>query len=136
MNIDTMRLRILLPTRVLVDEAVVNVTAEGVHGNFGIRPRHVDFLVALVPGLLAFERPDGNERFVAVNGGLLVKHGADVLVPTRRAVVGDDLDELKDVVAHDFLEEDERERQARSAMARLEADFVRRLMELETRVGA
>lgn len=131
-----MRLRILLPTKILADEAVVKVRADGVHGNFGILPRHADFLVALVPGLLAYERADGRERFAAVDGGLLVKHGADVLVPTRRAVIDDDLDTLLRTVEQEFLSEDERERHARSAMARLEADFIRRLMELETHVRA
>lgn len=131
-----LRLRILLPTKILVDEAVVKVTADGVHGNFAILPRHVDFLAALIPGLLSFERPDGGERFAAVDGGLLVKHGSDVLVPTRRAVIGDDLEKLLQTVEQEFLSEDEQERHARSAMARLEADFIRRLMELETLVRA
>jgi len=131
-----MRLRILLPTKILADEPVVKVSADGAHGNFAILPRHVDFLAALVPGLLSFERPDGGQRFAAVDGGLLIKHGADVLVPTRRAVIGDDLDRLRLTVEREFLSEDERERHARSAMARLEAHFIRRFMELETRVGA
>lgn len=132
----SMRLRIILPTKVLTDETVVKVAADGAHGNFAILPRHVDFLAALVPGLLSFVPADGEERFAAVDGGLLVKHGRDILVPTRRAVIGDDLEALRFIVEREFLAEDERERQVRSAMARLEADFIRRLMELETRVGA
>lgn len=130
----SMRLRILLPTKILADETVDKVTADGVHGNFGILPRHVDFLAALIPGLVSFERADGGERFAAVDGGLLIKHGADILVPTRRAVIGDDLDKLRLVVEREFLSEDERERHARSAVARLEASFIRRLMELEGHV--
>ena len=131
-----MRLRIVLPTRVLIDETVAKVSAEGVHGNFAILPRHVDFLVALVPGLLTLERADETKQFVAVDGGLLVKHGSDVLVPTRRGVAGDDLEALRHVISEEFNTEHDRERQARSAIARLEADFIRRLMELETRIGA
>lgn len=130
-----MRLRILLPTTIAADETVVRVTAEGVHGSFVILPRHVDFLVALVPGLLSFEGEDGRERFAAVDGGLLVKHGSNLLVPTRRAVLGDDLETLRDTIERVFLAEDGRERQARTAMARLEADFIRRLMELDARVS-
>ncbi len=131
-----MRLRILLPTKVLADDDVVKIRADGAHGNFAILPRHVDFLAELVPGLLSFGRVDGVERFAAVDGGLLVKHGANVLVPTRRAVIGDDLDKLRFTVEREFRSEDEQQRHARSAMARLEADFIRRFMELETRVGA
>lgn len=128
-------LRIVLPTRILVETQVVKVTADGTHGTFTILPRHADFLAALVPGLLSFEYADGRERFVAVNGGLLVKHGAEVLVPTRRAVAGDDLERLRFIVEQEFLAEDERERHTRSAVARLEANFIRRFMEMEKRVG-
>lgn len=132
----TMRLRILLPTRVLADTATAKVTADGQHGSFTVLPRHVDTLAGLVPGLLAYEGADGDETFVAVDGGLLVKYGADVLVSTRRAVAGRDLRNLRDTVAHEFRAIDERERVARGVMARLEADFVRRFMALEDRPRA
>ena len=83
-----MRLRILLPTAVLADTDTDRVTADGLHGSFTLLPRHVDTLAALVPGLLSYDPPDGPEVFVAVDGGLLVKYGTDVLVTTRRAVTG------------------------------------------------
>lgn len=126
-------LRIVLPTRILVDETVTKVSADGTHGSFTILPRHVDFVATLVPGLISFQRADGSERFVAVDGGMLVKHGAEVLVPTRRAVISDDLDALRSTVEREFMAEDARERHARRVVARLEADFVRRFMEMEKR---
>ena len=128
-----MQLRIALPTRILVEEEVRKVTADGSHGTFTVLPRHVDFHPVLVPGLLAFEDAQGRERFVAVDGGLLVKYGAEVLVPTRRGVVDDDLDRLRTTVEREFRAEDERERETRRAVARLEADFIRRFMDLEKR---
>ncbi len=131
-----LQLRIALPTRILVEEPVGKVTADGSHGAFTILPRHVDFLAALVPGLLVFEDAAGGERFVAVDGGLLVKYGAEVMVTTRRGVQGDDLDRLRLTVEREFRAEDERERDARRAIARLEADFIRRFMDLEKRPGA
>lgn len=131
-----MRLRVLLPTRVLVDTAPVRVTADGQHGSFTVLPRHVDTLAALVPGLLSFESVEGDETFVAVDGGLLVKYGPDVLVSTRRAVTGRDLHTLRDMVEREFHLVDDRERMARGVMARLEADFVRRFMALEDRPRA
>ena len=131
-----MHLRILVPTKILFDEAVDRLTADGTHGSFTILPRHVDFLAELVPGLLSFRNAEGRERFAAVDGGLLVKHGAEVVVPTGRAVVGDDLEELRATLEDEFLTRDERERHARRAMARLEADFIRRVMELEKGGGA
>lgn len=126
-----LQLRIALPTRILVDEAAGKVSADGTHGAFTLLPRHVDFLAALVPGLLTFEDASGSERFVAVDGGLLVKYGAEVVVTTRRAVIGKDLERLRFTVEREFRAEDEREQEARRATARLEADFIRRFMDLE-----
>jgi F-type H+-transporting ATPase subunit epsilon len=128
-----MRLRILLPSMVLADTPARKVTANGLHGSFTLLPRHVDFLAALAPGLLAYEPADGGESFAAVDGGLLVKYGADVLVSTARAVVGDDLATLRQTVDREFLAVDDRERATRGVMARLEADFIRRFLELGDR---
>ncbi|MBD3308113.1 F0F1 ATP synthase subunit epsilon, partial [candidate division KSB3 bacterium] len=69
-----MKLRVLLPTRVLLDEEVTKVTAEAENGMFGILPRHVDFVTILVPGIVSFEI-DGKEEFLAVDEGVLVKQG-------------------------------------------------------------
>jgi F-type H+-transporting ATPase subunit epsilon len=128
-----MRLRILLPSMVLADTPARKVTAEGLHGSFTLLPRHVDFLAALVPGLLAYESAEGEESFAAVDGGLLVKYGPDVFISTARAVVGDDLATLRQTIDREFLAVDERERATRGVMARLEADFIRRFLDLGDR---
>ncbi len=127
-----MRLRVLLPSRVALDEAADKLSAEAEHGAFTVLPRHVDMVTSLVPGLLSFVR-DGRERFLAVDGGVLVKRADDVLVSTGNAVVGEELGRLQRTVDEQFQQLDERERKARSSLMRLEADFVRRFLELESR---
>ena len=134
-NEKQMRLRVLLPVQVLVDTEVTAVVAEGENGAFGIRPRHIDFVTSLAPGLLAFRPVEGSEgsdaeEFVAVDEGVLVKNGRDLLVSVRNAARGSDLGMLRALVEETFETLDDRERRARSAMARLEAGFVRRLLEL------
>ena len=128
-----MRLKVLLPSRVLVDEEVAKVAAEAENGWFCLLPRHADFVAALVPGVLVFTTPDRAEGLVALDHGMLVKCGADVLVSAWRGARGDDLATLRQVVEREFLELDDRERAARSALARLEAGVVRRFVELEVR---
>ncbi|NIM50501.1 MAG: F0F1 ATP synthase subunit epsilon [Armatimonadetes bacterium] len=125
-----MRLRVLLPTKVLIDEPARKVVAEAANGSFGLLPRHVDFVAPLVAGLLSFEADDGTERFLAVDQGILVKNGPEVVVSTRRAVCGGDLGELRETIEREFLSLEEREKLTRSALARLESDIVRRFMEL------
>lgn len=127
---DTMHLRVCLPERLLVDEPSGKVVAEARNGSFGLLPRHVDFVAALVPGILSFWDADGRERFVAVDEGVLVKAGHDVLVSVRDAVVGEELGSLRETVQEQFIELDEHSRAARSALARLEAGVVRSFIEL------
>ena len=128
-----MTLKVLAAARVLVEEAVTKVVAEAENGWFCLLPRHVDFVTALVPGVLVFTTRAGTERFVATDHAILVKCGAEVLVSTWRGVAGGDLATLRGVVAREFLQIDDRERTARSALARLEAGVVRRFVELEGR---
>ena len=86
-----MRLKVLLPSEILVDQEVAKVIAEGQNGEFCLLPRHVDFLSALVPGIFLYATPDGREQFLAVDEGILVKCGLEVLVSTRNAVSGAEL---------------------------------------------
>ncbi len=126
-----MNLKVLLPSEVLLNQPVSKVIAEGENGFFCLLPRHVDFTAALTPGLLSYT-PDGQtkEEYLAVDEGILVKCGEQVLVSTRNAVHGSDLETLRQMVEEQFHQIDERERMTRSTMAKLEADFVRRFLEL------
>jgi F-type H+-transporting ATPase subunit epsilon len=126
-----MRLKVLLPSEILINEEAQKISAEAENGSFTMLPRHIDFVAALVPGLLSFVTKSGHEEFLAVDEGILVKCGSDVLVSTRNAIIGPDLGELRHTVEQHFREFDEHEKIARAAVARLEADLVRRFMELE-----
>lgn len=128
--VGSMRLKVLLPNEILVDTPTAKIVAEAENGAFCLLPRHIDFVAALAPGILAYTDPDGEERFLATDEGTLVKRGQEVLVSVRDAIAGPDLAQLRAAVAARYQELDERERKARSALAHLEADFVRRFMEL------
>lgn len=131
-----MNLKVLLPTEVLLDEAVAKMVAEAENGSFCLLPKHVDFVTALVPGILSFTTTDGEERFAAHADGILVKSGEDVRVATRDGVYGEDLHTLRQLVEDRFQVLDEHERVARSAIAKLEADFFRRFLEFGERKRA
>jgi F-type H+-transporting ATPase subunit epsilon len=126
-----MNLKVLLPAEVLVQEDVAKVTAEAHNGSFCLLPKHVDFVAALVPGILSFETAGGREAFVAVDEGILVKCGDEVMVSTRNAMRGPDLGQLRRTVEERFKVLDDREKTARSAMVKIEAGFVRRFLEIQ-----
>ncbi len=132
----SLRLRVLSPTEVLVDEAVAKVIADAADGCFCLLPRHVDFVAALTPGILSFFTHDGAEHFVALDEGTLVKCAREVLVSTFDGVRGDDLERLQATLRERLLDLDEHERTARTALARLEAGTIRRFMALQERLRA
>ena len=126
-----MNLKVLLPAEVLVKEDVAKVTAEAHNGSFCLLPKHVDFVAALVPGILSFETAGGREAFVAVDEGILVKCDEEVMVSTRNAMRGPDLGQLRLTVEERFKVLDDREKTARCAMVKIEAGFVRRFLEIQ-----
>ena len=131
MNTAGMHLKILLPFRVFAEhDGVSRIVAETADGFFGILPRRLDGVAALVPGILVFETGECGEQIVAVDEGVLVKAGRDVMVSVRNAVGGDDFGQLRDTVEREFLNLGERERAVRSVLAKLETSFVRRMLEL------
>lgn len=132
MNPSVLHLRMFLPTRIALDQEIVRLRAEGGHGSFSVLPRHVDFCAALRPGILSFENLVGEEIFYAVDEGTVVKCGPSLLVSTRRAECGPNLGSLRKALKDRFLRIDESERQARTALRHIEADFVRRFMEMES----
>ena len=83
-----MKLKILIPTKVLIDCEVTKVIAEAENGHFCLLPHHIDFVAALVPGILSFTTETGEEVFVAVDEGIVVKCDREVLVSTLNAVEG------------------------------------------------
>lgn len=126
-----MRLRIVLPDRLRLDTEVRRIVAEAPDGSFGLLPNHIDFVSALAPGILVYEDTEGWEHYAGIQAGTLVKIGDEVRVATANAVLGDDLETLQRRARTVFREAEERERTARSALARLEAQMVRRFLELE-----
>ena len=127
-----MHLKVLLPFQVFAElTGVTRIVAETREGSFGLLPHRLDCVAALVPGILIYQTESGGEVLVAVDEGVLVKTGADVLVSVRRAIGGTDLGQLHAAVAKEFMTMDANEQSARQATAKLESGFLRRFATLQ-----
>ena len=125
-----MNLKILLPFQIFAEKTgVVRIVAETHEGSFGLLPHRRDCAAALAPGILIYETKAQGEVYVAVDEGVLVKTGLDVLVSVRNAIGGTDLGQLRDSVEREFLNLNEREQSVRSVMVKMESGFIRRLAE-------
>lgn len=123
-----MNLKVLQPFDVFVEKTGVSrIVAETPAGSFGLLPHRLDCVAALSPGILVYETAEDGEAYVAVDEGVLVKSGLDVLVSVRNAIGGADLGRLREAVQRQFLDRSEREQNVRSTLAQMESDLIRRL---------
>ena len=124
-----MNLRVLLPFQVFADKSGVSrIVVETRAGSLGLLPRRLDCVAALAPGILPYETEAEGEVYVAVDEGVLVKTGPDVLVSVRQAIGGTDLGQLREAVEQEFLTLNEHEQSVRSVLAKMESDFIRRMV--------
>jgi F-type H+-transporting ATPase subunit epsilon len=65
---DKLRLRVVTPTRLLLDEEVDEVTASGALGEFTVLPNHISFLTLLEIGVLSYKQ-GAQRHFIATGGG-------------------------------------------------------------------
>ena len=127
-----MNLKVLLPFQIFAEKAaVMRVIVETYEGSFGLLPNRLDCVATLRPGILSYQTEAEGVAYFAVDEGVLVKTGLDVLVSVRRAIAGNDLSVLRATVEQDFLALDEHEQSVRAVMAKLESGFIRRLLEIE-----
>lgn len=125
MEMDAMNLKILLPFKIFADlEGVTRIVAETNKGSFGFLPQRLDCTAALVPGILEYETINGGVSFIAIDEGILIKAGEKVSISVRNAIGGADLGKLQELVEKEFLNLDEREKDVRSVVAKLESSFI------------
>lgn len=125
-----MHLKILLPFQIFADQTnVVKIVAQTPDGSFGILPQRLDCVMALIPGVLNYVTATGENVYLAVDQGVLVKTGDQILVSVRHAIGGADLGRLHDAVQREFLTLDAQEKDRRSVIAKLESGLIRHMAE-------
>lgn len=125
-----MRLRVVEPYKIVIDEEVEKITAEGMEGSFTVLPRHVDMVSILIPGILKYSGNNG-EVFTAVNRGIFLKEGDEVRISTMNCVKGESLDSLYEIVDEEFTSVDEREKEFKTMLTRLENKIMKGMFDLE-----
>jgi len=127
-----MNLKILLPFQVFAEKTgVLRIVAESSDGSFGLLPHRLDCAAALVPGIFTYETAEDGTVYVAVDEGVLVKAGADVLVSVRHAIGGTDLGQLHEAVKREFMTLGQQERSVRAAVTRMEGGLISRFAEFQ-----
>jgi F-type H+-transporting ATPase subunit epsilon len=88
---DRLQLRVVTPRRLVLDEAVREVTAPGIVGQFGVFPNHITFLSTLEVGYLEYVGERG-KRVLAIHGGFAEVDDNVMTVLTEAAETPEEID--------------------------------------------
>ena len=99
------------------------VALPGEVGELGIYPRHTPLISRIRAGSVRIQKPDGEEEFVFVAGGILEVQPDCVTVLSDTAIRGKDLDEEKANAAKALAEEALRNAKDDFDMARAQSEL-------------
>ena len=129
-----MDLKILLPYKIYADiKNVDRIVAETNEGFFGLLPQRLDCVASLVPGIFMYETDKGEIHYIAIDEGVLVKAGTEVLVSVRNAMGGTDIGQLHNSIKKEYVKLDDNERSVRSVMAKIESEIIYNLQKFNKR---
>lgn len=123
-------LKIMIPEQIVTEQNVDKIIAEAPNGFFCLKPRHVDFASALKPGILYYYESN-EEHIMAVDRGILVKCGSEVLISVLNAIEGESLEELEEDVKEKFTRMEKTEEAASTALRNLEAELIQHFIGME-----
>lgn len=125
----TIRLQVVTPERVVLEDEADIVIARGAEGDLGILHGHEPLITPLDIGELMY-RKDGTENIVAVLGGFLEVRPDKVIVLADVAERSEDIDEQRAQAARDRAEAEVREKQGTEMAATAEASLQRALLRI------
>ena len=129
-----MDLKILLPYKIYADiKNVDRIVAETNEGFFGLLPQRLDCVASLVPGIFMYETDKGEIHYIAIDEGVLIKAGTEVLVSVRNAIGGTDIGQLHNSIKKEYVKLDDNERSVRSVMAKIESEIIYNLQKFNKR---
>ena len=88
---DKIQLRLVTPSRLLLDEEVDEVTGPGALGEFGVLPKHISFLTLLEMGEMSYKQ-GADRRRLAISGGYAEVLDDVMTVLAGAAEYGDEID--------------------------------------------
>lgn len=129
----TLKLEVLTPQELAAELEVRSLRVPTDTGQVGLRPRSEPTVLAVEPGLVLAQTPEG-ARFLATAGGLLRCDGRRAVVLTPIAVVGDSAQEVRSRLQQ-ALAAPRADLELRRAIERLETGILRELRGGERREG-
>ncbi|OGK52539.1 ATP synthase F1 subunit epsilon [Candidatus Roizmanbacteria bacterium RIFCSPLOWO2_01_FULL_44_13] len=119
---DTLKLKIITPKKVVKEEEVFSVTVPTSQGEITILPRHVNLFSLLVEGIVKVKKEKG-EELLGIGGGYVQTDGEKIVVLVSRAYGQSEIDEnlIKEAVeeAKNIIKTSKNEAEKNQALATL-----------------
>jgi F-type H+-transporting ATPase subunit epsilon len=88
---DTLNLKVITPSKLVIDEEVDEVVAPGDSGEFGVLPGHVPFITTLMPGELTY-KINGVGTSMIIDSGIAEVSEDRVNVLTDNVSISEEID--------------------------------------------
>jgi len=89
---DRLKLKIITPKKVALEEDVLSVTVPSESGEITILPKHMGLFTLLVEGIIKIKKT-GGEDYLSIGGGYLQTDGEELNILVSRAYGQDEVDE-------------------------------------------
>lgn len=122
--------RFITPSRVFERE-VRYIRLRDDTGYFGLMKGHADFLTILAPALGYYTDSDGDEMFLAVNGGVLRVRDGKITLATREIYEDRDAEKLSESIKSTMLRKEASEAAFQNLLQGLERSFMEKAIQEE-----
>jgi F-type H+-transporting ATPase subunit epsilon len=116
---ENIKLEIVTPDKLVVDEQAQIVMAPGSEGEFGILIGHTPFLTSLKIGTVSYKDASGTERLVFVSGGF------SEALPNKVTILAESAERRRDIDENRAKEAMKRAEERLASGKRDEVDFLR-----------
>ena len=98
-----LKLKVITPQKILLEEEVDAVYSTAVDGEFGVLPGHVPYMTPLAIGISKFEK-NGKSEYLSTIGGVFQVKDNEVLILTDCAEFGKNIDLPRAIAAKERAE--------------------------------
>jgi len=126
----TYQLDVVSAEKSMFSGLVQKIQVSGSEGELGIFPGHAPLLTAIKPGMVRIVKPQGDDEFIYLSGGLLEVQPEVVILLADTAIRGKDLDEAKALEAKRKAEEHIRNSHGDVDYAQASAELAKALAKL------
>jgi F-type H+-transporting ATPase subunit epsilon len=99
----TIHFKIITPEKIVYEDDVEAIYAQGLAGSFGILPNHIPFMSALSIGVAKIEKNSETVNFSIIGGALQFKNN-EAIILTEVAENGNDIDTARAQLAKERAE--------------------------------